>query len=168
MMEIDEPPGCGRSGQRCLQPDALDRVARVPVGIIGVAVQAEDLNRPITILVIPFVSGKREVCEVRVVSGRRRIRETAVVIPHGRKEAIGNCPGTVCSCVRENIIVEKLSDILVDGAGFTVGIVVVADGHNEIGVPALHQIGHGQLIGSPGTIITDHSNDHRGSIGQHK
>ena len=168
MMKINEPPGGARRRQGGLQPGALDGIAGPPIRVIGVAVEAKDFDGPVSIFVIAFVSGKAELSQTGGVSSGCRRGKTTVMVPHRRKKAIGNGARTVCTCIRENVIVIILSNVLIDGAGLTIRIIVVAKGHDEIGIPTLDQIGHSQFVRCAGAVIANDSNDPHANIGCEK
>src|SRR6267378_8429681 len=100
MMEIDQPPRRGGGRELSLQPDALPEVVCDSVRLIGIAVHGEDFDGTVAIVVISFVSRKREICQVRVVPAQIDTENTAVMISNDRKETVGNSPGAIGARVR--------------------------------------------------------------------
>ena len=144
-----------------LKPDALPEVVRNSVRLIGVAVDRENFHRAVTIIVVPFVSREREVREIRVVPAQIDTQNTAVMISNNRKEAVGRRPRAVNPAVRINVIMIELAYVGIDGRGQAARIIIISDGHDEIGIPTLHKISDREFVGAPRSIIADHSNHDR-------
>src|SRR6266702_6055440 len=140
---------------------ALNRAEQVSVRLVRVGVDAENFDVALAVVVIAFVVRQREV--IKVSAGAQR----QVVIAKTRPETVAAGSRSVGSGVRENIFVEELSNVGIDGRRVTIGaggrVVVVAHGEDEIGSPAFHKRGHVQFIGCARTVITDDA-DNRGAI----
>jgi len=55
----------------------------------------------------------------------------------------------------------ELADVGIDGRGQAARIIIISDGHDEIGIPTLHEISDREFVGGPRSIIADHSNHDR-------
>src|SRR2546426_11027545 len=71
-----------------------------------------------------------------------RPRRNPIMVPKGREESVDGVACTVSSLMLKDIFVVVLADILIDCACTSVFIVVVSDGDDEIGIPALHKRRH--------------------------
>jgi hypothetical protein len=107
---------------------------------VGVVIDDEDADVSLLRRVVAFVAGEREVIEVRPIAGGGVV----VVIADGGEEVVDGVgrARAVAAGVRIDELVVPLPDVVVDGVGAAVGIVVVADGGDGVGVPALDQVGH--------------------------
>ena len=81
------------------------------------------------------------------------------MIAYGREEPIGDGSGSVRSCIGVDVVVIELTDIAVDGGGLPVRIIVVANSHDKIGIPAFDQVRYEKLIGCARTVIAHQAND---------
>ena len=68
------------------------------------------------------------------------------MVSNAREEAVRRGARSVGADVGVNELVEELPNIGIDGGRFTVGIIVVAGGDDEIGIPAFNQVGHGLFV----------------------
>src|SRR5439155_15717716 len=84
------------------------------------------------------VPRKGEVVEIGRIAFAGRV---VVVVADGRPELVAAGPPAVASEIRRDELVVPLPHVVVDGGGGAVGVVVVADGGDEIGTPALDQVG---------------------------
>jgi hypothetical protein len=65
-----------------------------------------------------------------------------IMIAQGRKEAILLTSSAVLAVIGRDIVAEKLADSLIDRIESPIGIIVIAQGDNEIGLPGMYQRSH--------------------------
>jgi hypothetical protein len=95
---------------------------------VGVAVHAEEVDVLVAELVVPLVAGQGEVVGV----GREAVLGVPVVVARTGPEAVLLGALAVLAFVRADPVVVELADVLVDGVGLAVWVVVVADGDDEV------------------------------------
>ena len=89
MVQDHQVPGGGRCRQRIFQPLSLDRGPGVAVGLVQVAVQHEEMDRPDDKIVIAAVSRQGiEVIQIGLVAGGIGPTVTPVMVSQDRPEAV--------------------------------------------------------------------------------
>lgn len=150
VMEIDELPDGGGVGELLLEPPALRGIRRGAVRLGLVGIEAEEFHGPALEGVVALVAGQREVIEVRLGVGGE-----PVVIAEAGKEAIGHRARAVASFISADELVVELADVAVDGGRRADGIVVIAEGEDEMWLPAFDELG--DLAGRDvvGAVVAD-------------
>ena len=126
-------PGCFGGDQVVLQPGSLNRIAPPPVRLVVVAVEDEEMHGAALKVVIAFIPGQGEIIQVRL-----DMAWIPVVVAQGREEAIFSGTGAIGAFVGMDICLVLLTDVGVDGAGFAVWVVVIADGDDKVNVPTVN------------------------------
>ena len=128
----------------------LYRVACDAVRLGRVAVYGVEVHRPPGVVVIALVARQGEVIEVRLRVGR-----DPIMVAQGREELVEGGPLAVAAQVGVNEVVVILADVGVYGRGIAVGVIVIANCDDEVGVPTMNQVGHIKLRLSVATEVTD-------------
>ena len=120
-----------------LQPGSLNRIAPPPIRFVEVAVEDEEMDWTALKVVIAFIPGQGEVIQVGL-----DIPRIPVVVTQGREEAIFSGAGAIRALVGVDISLIVLANVSVDGAGFSVRVIVVANGDDKVNVPTVNQLGY--------------------------
>ena len=157
VMKINQLPRRGRGGQFPSQPLALDRFRRDPIRLRTVAVETEQLHRPIGERVVTLIARQREI--VQVAGSPRR---DPIVIAQAGKESVAARARAKIPDVRMDELVVKLPDVCVDGLRLAGRIIIVPQRDDEGGPPAFHQPGDITFIGGAIPVV---ANGGKGDVG---
>src|SRR3954468_12739655 len=97
-----------------MQPPGLDAGAGDSIRFVFIAVDWEELNGPLGKRVIPFISGEREIVQVRFIAVRIGDAVAPIVVTERRKEAVRGCASAIAANVWKNVIVVILAYVGVD------------------------------------------------------
>ena len=151
----------GGTGGGLLEPLCLYGRGSHTVGFVAVAVEGVEVDRSPGEIVVSFVAGKGEIVEVGLEIGGE-----PVVVAGDREEAVDLTASTVTAEVGKDVTVEILSDVGVDSLCAPVGVVVIAQGEDECGVPRLDERGDGFFVRAGESIIADDGEDEGGRNGR--
>lgn len=114
------------------------------------------MHQPIVHIVVELIAGESEVVEVGASTAIGVALDGGpVVVAEGGPEAIDRAAYAVITLIVADELAVVLADVVVNGVGRTVGIVVVADGEDEVGVPASDERGNTGFVDGVGAVVAD-------------
>ena len=131
-------------------------IGLIAIRFMGVAIKSKEGDGAKIQGIIAFIARQREVIKIGASAIRGSTREAApVVVAQSGPEAVGGAAVAISALVVADEGTVILTDIGINGAGFAIGVVVIADGDDEVGVPMSDEGSDGGFARGVIAIVAD-------------